>query len=214
MITMQNDGVIAYRAAKFAGFVVAGAVACFSLFVLMSKLVEDNKSHQAIEQPLIVVALNHVDDDTEIKEIVKSVPEKPEIQPMPKPIAAPDKGSSNDTLFDDTGWELAVQPIQHKASINGGAKNTSALPVVRVSPGYPAKAAANGIEGWVQLSFSINKLGKVTDVKVVEAQPKRVFNREAIKALRKWKYRPRFENGAAVAQQNQYVVLEFSLAQS
>jgi len=47
----------------------------------------------------------------------------------------------------------------------------------------------------------------------VDAQPKRTFDREAVRALRRWKYKPTIEAGNAVKQSGMFVVLEFKLGQ-
>jgi TonB family protein len=63
-------------------------------------------------------------------------------------------------------------------------------PVTIVEPEYPTDAAAKGIEGYVQLEFTINTDGSVSDVTVLEAQPEGIFNRSAKKAFRQWHYVP------------------------
>lgn len=80
----------------------------------------------------------------------------------------------------------------------------------RVNPTYPQQALRTGTSGWVELSFTITPTGDVTDVQVTNSQPRRVFDREAIRALSQWKFNPRLENGrpvAATARQR----LEFNL---
>jgi protein TonB len=72
------------------------------------------------------------------------------------------------------------------------------IPIVRISPVYPRDAAINGIEGWVKLEFTITETGTVRSPKVVDSMPPRVFNREAIRAILKWKFKPRVVNGVAV----------------
>jgi protein TonB len=67
-----------------------------------------------------------------------------------------------------------------------------------VDPNYPQRALRQRMEGWVELQFTITANGDVTQVSVVNAQPKREFDREAIRALQQWKFRPRIENGKAV----------------
>jgi protein TonB len=56
-------------------------------------------------------------------------------------------------------------------------------------------------------------VGGVEDVKVIEAEPKRIFNREAIRALRKWKYRPKMVDGKPQKQFGLTVQLDFTLNQ-
>jgi len=86
------------------------------------------------------------------------------------------------------------------------------MPLYRVEPRYPSRALKQGAQGWVKLSFSIDTLGRPIDIKVMDAKPRRLFERSAVKALRKWKYQPKLEEGKAIMQVNQTVTLEFKLA--
>jgi protein TonB len=92
-------------------------------------------------------------------------------------------------------------------------RDGEATPIVRIEPKYPVQAARDGKEGWVILSFTIDELGGVTDVDVIDADPKRVFDREAKRALRKWKYKPKVVDGKPVKQTGQQVQLDFKLNQ-
>lgn len=69
----------------------------------------------------------------------------------------------------------------------------------RVNASYPAQALRSRTEGWVELAFTITAEGDVTEVEVVDANPRRIFDREAVRALGQWKFTPRIENGKAVA---------------
>ena len=82
--------------------------------------------------------------------------------------------------------------------------------IKKVDPVYPQRALRQRMEGWVELSFTVTATGDVTGVEVVNAQPKREFDREAIRALQQWKFRPRIENGKAV-QSSARQRLEFRL---
>ncbi len=70
--------------------------------------------------------------------------------------------------------------------------------VKRVNPSYPAQALRSRTEGWVELSFTITTTGDVQDVEVVNSNPRRVFDRDAARALSQWKFTPRIEGGKAV----------------
>lgn len=70
--------------------------------------------------------------------------------------------------------------------------------VKRVNPSYPAQALRSRTEGWVELSFTITTTGDVEDVEVVNSNPRRVFDRDAARALSQWKFTPRIEGGKAV----------------
>ncbi len=61
------------------------------------------------------------------------------------------------------------------------------------------------------MRFSIMPDGSVDEIEVVDAEPKRVFDREAIRALKRWKYSPKIENGQALKQTGIMVQLDFNL---
>ncbi|MDX5407718.1 MAG: energy transducer TonB [Chromatiaceae bacterium] len=102
-------------------------------------------------------------------------------------------------------------PTQGGPNPNWSQADRGATPLVRVEPRYPTEAARDGISGWVQLAFTIDTTGAVIDVRVIAAEPARVFDREAIKALRRWKYQPKLVEGVAVLQPNMQVQLDFNL---
>ena len=84
------------------------------------------------------------------------------------------------------------------------------IPVVVIRPMYPREAAMSGTEGWVKVEFTITETGTVKNARVVESVPPRVFNREAIRAILKWKFKPRVVEGVAVERQATQVI-DFNL---
>jgi protein TonB len=82
--------------------------------------------------------------------------------------------------------------------LGSGGSDRDVVPLVRVEPQYPMRAKQQGVEGWVELMFTITKMGTVTDVIVTATSSGTVFNRAAIQAVSKWKYNPKIEGGAAV----------------
>ena len=69
------------------------------------------------------------------------------------------------------------------------------LPIVKVAPVYPRRALQRGIEGYVIVEFIVTKQGSVRDPVVVEANPQGIFERAAMDAALKFKYKPRVVNG-------------------
>ena len=86
-----------------------------------------------------------------------------------------------------------------------------AIPLFRIDPDYPRKAARAGKEGWVKIEFTITEHGTVINPVVVEARPRRTFNRSALAAIRKWQFKPKHANGKPVSRKASQVI-EFSLA--
>jgi TonB family protein len=72
--------------------------------------------------------------------------------------------------------------------------------VKSVSPEYPAKAQRRQVEGYVDLHFTANEAGEVVDVTVVKAEPADMFEDAAVRALKRWKFKPLVIDGEAVSQ--------------
>jgi protein TonB len=87
------------------------------------------------------------------------------------------------------------------------------IPVVVIRPMYPRDAAMTGTEGWVKIEFTITEVGTVKNPRVIDSKPARIFNREAIRAILKWKFKPRVVNGVAVERQATQII-DFSLDKS
>jgi periplasmic protein TonB len=63
------------------------------------------------------------------------------------------------------------------------------VPISRPEMEYPREALRKGIySGKVVARLSIDEKGNVTDVKIVESNPPRVFDREVIYTLMQWKF--------------------------
>lgn len=83
-------------------------------------------------------------------------------------------------------------------------------PLSVTDPVYPPQALRGGIEGWVELEFTITETGVVRDVVVIDAEPRGVFDAAATRALGAWRFEPRLANGRPVAQRS-VVTLRFNV---
>ena len=98
------------------------------------------------------------------------------------------------------------------AKTSQAASDGDAIPIVRIEPQYPREALLRGIEGWVRLDFTIREDGSVCDVAVVNAEPSNIFNRNAVRAVLRWKFKPRIVDGRPVPRKGQQTI-EFRLDQ-
>ena len=57
-------------------------------------------------------------------------------------------------------------------------------------PEYPYGAAANGVEGWVMLTTVIDERGRPSNIRVLEASPRHVFEESVVEAVSRWQYCP------------------------
>jgi len=80
------------------------------------------------------------------------------------------------------------------------------MPIMRVEPKYPVKAAVEKIEGSVVLKFDVATDGSVHNVEVVKGDPAYVFDKVAVTALKQWQY-----NTLNEVSKNNLVQLDFRL---
>ena len=78
-------------------------------------------------------------------------------------------------------------------------------------PTYPRNAIRLGREGYVIVVFDVDTDGSVLDPYVVESEPTGVFERAAIKAVRKWLYAPPVFNDVSVKVNEVRAKLSFNL---
>lgn len=69
-----------------------------------------------------------------------------------------------------------------------------------VAPIYPEGARKRGIEGWVELAFTVLPNGKVDNVEVRNASPQGVFDEAASRAVSSWRFEPVVRNGEKISQ--------------
>jgi len=114
------------------------------------------------------------------------------------------------------GVPVFAPSLDVRGSLSGLPRLTAgsdqdAVPLVRIDPEFPARAAARKVQGWVVVRYTITAAGTVTDAAVVKAEPEGWFEEAALRAISRWKFSPKFENGAAVERRGMQVQLNFTL---
>ncbi|XPF94165.1 energy transducer TonB [Colwellia sp. RE-S-Sl-9] len=199
---------------RFLVSILLGAAVTFVLFSFMAFLVSsgDRNKEEQLENIIVEVNTTPPKSAAETRRRVPPPPPPPPKSP-PKP-QAPEPEATNNTSgisFNMPGIKLAGANAGISAPGEGFGRDGDATPIVRIEPKYPIQAARDGKEGWVKLSFTINEIGGVEDVNVIEADPKRVFDKEAKRALRKWKYKPKVVDGKPQRQPGLTVQLDFKM---
>lgn len=195
------------------------AVVTLTLFYIMQSLIrigedkaiEDIGSAKIIE--FVRLKQNEAPPDEEEK-----LPEKQTQTEAPPPpdFNMPSAAGGGDGLslnidapqIEDTKPEIE---LGDGPALGGAASDADAIPLVRVQPMYPPTAAQQRIEGWVRMVFDIGTNGSVKNARVMASDPPNVFDMAALQAIKKWKYKPKVENGERVERHNIVVQLTFEL---
>lgn len=184
----------------------------FGLFWGMQKLIAISGGKNKEVAPSASIEFVRVKRDETVNEKNRK-PERPkevDTPPPPPPMAmAKTKPDANNLEGGMPDLGEGVQ-VAGGADLSGGSDG-DIMPMVRVAPQYPRRALSRGIEGWVEVEFTISKVGTVENARVSDADPPSIFNRAALKAVAKWKYKPKIEDGVAVERHGVKVVLTFEL---
>lgn len=94
---------------------------------------------------------------------------------------------------DESGSAALAGPIEPSTASSAPSPDTAVADTVprilrQVAPRYPPIAGRRGQEGEVEVAFTINPDGRVSDVVVIRSEPPRVFDRAAIAAMEDWRY--------------------------
>lgn len=185
---------------------VLGVVVAVLLFALMDQLISGSDKGQVTAQDVRFVDFIRVKRDETTRTKERQVPEKPEPPKKPPPpqlasqqqdtrptppdfnINMPNIGTS----FTGTG------PYLGNPFSGGGTGDGDLIPIVQIEPQYPREALIECVGGVVNLRFTVLEDGSVQDPSIVSSQPPRMFDRAALRAILRWKFKPRVVDGRPV----------------
>ena len=121
--------------------------------------------------------------------------------PLPGPAVVASANESNLSGLMSSASSNIPQPALAVKVSQGVSQG---LLIQRVTPKYPPAALRLHAEGAVQIEVTINKEGKVTNPKVLSGSP--VLAQAALEAVRQWRYKPYYLDGAPVEIQTQITV--------
>ena len=176
--------------------VALGAVATFLLFMLMQAVVANPEAAADAGIKGKIVDFVRVQEDQEV--ITKQRKPKP-----PPPPDEPPPDMPKPTLDSNVSVGVDIGAVQVEVDVNvsgagGFSSDGEYLPIVKVAPIYPRRAQTRGIEGYVLLEFVVTSTGAVRDPIVIEAKPPGIFDRAAVNAALKFKYKPKVVNGEPI----------------
>ena len=195
---------------RYAVGVAIGLGVTILLFLLMEKLIESDRTPYS--EPPMGELLSFVRLLEEPPPVTRKPPDDPpEVEPPPD-VDPPELPPIETCKEIECGPPVEPPPADPPdVTRNGVATDGDFLPIMKVAPEYPRRAASRGIEGYVLLEFTVTSLGSVRDPVVVDASPPGVFERAATAASLKFRYKPRVLNGQPVDVRGVRNVIRFEL---
>lgn len=209
---------------RYALALIGGCLMALLLFMLMLYMVAPPKA-KVVEEPLTVANFVRADNASDTATRTRQQAPQPPTPQTPTPptpltpmnaVPTPNLPTLDVSLPRlDVGVAVNNAPAPSLSGLSAGPSapvaeapsegpsglDSEVVPLNDVRPRYPQRAVERNIEGHVKLAFVITPDGRVENIRVLESNPSRVFDREARLAAARWRFAPRTENGLAVARE-------------
>jgi periplasmic protein TonB len=202
----------------FFALLLAIAVTGVLFFSLSQMIAPKESSTLSKTAPLQFDFIRHK-ESSELKRKSRPKPKKPKIAPEPKVEKLAIKNSVQEKFKNSPKMSLDLPKMNFSLSgdtflgnafVGSGITDMALIPLVQIPPRYPKKAKRLKKEGYVKVLLKISAQGLVREAQILEAKPKGYFEKEALRAVKKYKYKPKIENGVAVANEGEQII-EFKL---
>lgn len=175
--------------------IVLSVAVVLGLFLIMHSLIDADYVDPGVEERQIA-DLVQPDEEIEIQTTT----------PKPDKVEDPEEPPPEMEMVElDVDMDMDVENIapQTKVDIEIESGTMASgdgeyLPIVKVAPIYPRRAASRGISGYCIVEYTVTTSGAIRDPKPVDCQPSGVFDSASVKAALKFKYKPRIIDGEAI----------------
>ena len=209
-LTDLVDGGFIYRGLVTLFF---GIIIAFFLTWFMHALIESSQKEldEGVRANLLdFVRINR--EETSQRKNVKA--QRPEMDEAPAAPAAPEADPQGAV---DVSLAVSLPQVSNHIDVDISMDmgismgDGEYLPIVKMSPTYPAKARLNETEGSCLVTYTVTVTGATKNITVVQGQCPKIFSRSAKMAAKKFKYKPRVIDGEAVEVPNVSNRFDFKL---
>jgi protein TonB len=207
---------------NWAGWILAVVMsAALNLFLFavmpeMIRAVPENLEKQEPVQAIQVVRVKRPEPPPEKQKSPEPEPPKPQKTAAPKPVQKkmprppapkPSLPFALNPKLPPMVHSLEMPPLetfsvdapQLKDRYLAHELDAGLIPLAKVAPVYPLHATRRGIEGKVQVQFLVTADGRVADIKILAADPEKVFDKSVIDCVSRWRFQPGRVQGIPVA---------------
>ena len=177
-----------------------------ALLYAMFLLVDIQEPELILSSPPLKMTWTKIPEDTQV--IVNETKPKPPVNVELPPIVPKAEVDINVDINEGVPL-ITYNPVKTTNIFN--PETGQLVLAIGFPPVYPTSAAKRGVEGYVVVGFSVGSSGDVFDPFVIEAEPRGVFEKSALKAILKFKYKARTEGGKAVVTDGQRYMFKYEM---
>lgn len=193
------------------GVPIAGAIT-FLLFQLMIILIFEDQVPLEEAGEELRIAISEEVDDVEIRQREVNLDDVERVDPPPPPpqIERQRAEQPNEDMS-TVGGELPEfeTPEMSGDNVSFDVSDRDAQPMVRIPPQYPPRAAERGTEGSCTVMFDVTPDGTPTNIQATTCDS--MFERSTIRAVERWRYEPKVQDGTAVWRRGVVTRLDYQL---
>ena len=188
---------------KISAIFTGSALLTLVIFYLMQALIAVDEV-ELKEKGIRIADVTMPERDLELLQDI----ERPEEEEPPPETMPPEFDMTPPADLDN----VAPRPkFDFKGKRAGVFADGSYVPIFKVPPLYPRRAQERGIEGCVMLKFIVTKVGSVRDPVIEWSTPTGIFDRAAMRAAMKFKYKPQIRDGEAIEVKDVYNIIIFKI---
>lgn len=197
--------------------IIAAFATTFGIFFGMHLLVVETEG--ALQAPIQggTIEMVRVKRETAPVEKKREMPQKPQTldEPPPPQMEMSDPGAPGGAAVT---VPIAAPTPQAAVKMRGGPNlgaapvgNAAATPLVRVQPQCTRKMQLEGINGSALVRFDIGPTGQTLNVTLIDVEPNGYgIESNVVRAIERWKYRPKVVDGQGVVQKGLQVKISFT----
>ena len=196
------------------GVPVAAIITVF-LFYVMQDLIKTEEIEQADESEDLVFSINDEVTEVEARRRDTTIEDVQQVDPPPPPpqIERQRAEQPSEGLATVMGAIPDFEaPQLNSDSVSFSVSDRDAQPLVRIAPHYPLRAAVRGIEGSCWVRFDVTPDGTPTNIDIYRCDSS-FFERASSRAVERWRYNPKVQDGVPVARRGVETRFDFRLAE-
>jgi len=196
------------------GIPIAGAIT-LGLFLLMRFLIIPDEVIIEEDAETLRIVINDEVEELDARRRDTTIDDVDQIDPPPPPpqIERQSAEQPQEGLATVMGAIPAFDaPRLGADSVNFSVSDRDAQPLVRIEPQYPPRALERGIEGTCDVSFDVTPDGTPTNVQIVRCDSS-MLERSSIRAVERWRYNPKVENGIPVARRGVRTQFDYQMSE-
>ncbi|HCR66597.1 MAG: energy transducer TonB [Oceanicaulis sp.] len=190
------------------------AVITFLLFMLMQRLILTDEVELEPARDELAISISEEVEDLSVRQREVTMDDVNEVEPPPPPpqierqVAEAPAEDMNTIAGEIPEFDA---PDLGSGDVSFDVSDRDAQPMVRIPPQYPPRAAERGVEGSCLMQFDVTPDGTPTNIVALDCTSS-LFERSSIRAVERWRYEPRIENGNAVWRRGVQTSLDYQLA--